>query len=57
MNEKEEVNKAKILKLEDSLMDLIETSSDYDDIPVIFFDIEIIKILDKIEYLEKFFEN
>ena len=43
---------AKIVELEDKLMDLIEISTKYENSPVPFFEFEMDKILKEIEYLE-----
>jgi len=51
----EQVNKIikiKIIELEDKLMDVIEISSNYENIPVPVFEVEMSKILKEIEYLE-----
>ena len=42
----------RILELEDKLMDLIEISIKYENIPVPVFELEIDVILKEIEYLE-----
>ena len=46
------VIKLRILELEDKLMDLIEISIKYEDIPVPVFEYEMNIILREIEYLE-----
>lgn len=46
------VVKLRILELEDKLMDLIEISSKYDNIPIPLFEFEMVEILKEIEYLE-----
>ena len=43
----------RILELEDKLMDLIEISNKYKDIPIPIFEHEMNLILKEIEYLEK----
>ncbi len=54
MEEKENDNiiRLRILELEDKLMDLIEISNKYEDIPVPIFEREMGAILKEIEYLE-----
>ena len=42
----------RIIELEDKLMDLIELSSEYENIPIPIFEFEMIKILKEIEHLE-----
>ena len=42
----------RILEPEDKLMDLIEISSKYENIPVPVFEFEMIEILKEIEFLE-----
>jgi len=46
------VIRVRIIELEDKLMDLIEISSKYENIPVPVFEFEMIEILKEIEYLE-----
>ena len=46
------VIRTKILELEDKLMDIIEISNKYENIPVPVFEFEINEILREIEYLE-----
>lgn len=45
-------NRKKILQLEDRLIDLMETIIKYEDIPSIYFDIQIKEILIELERLE-----
>ena len=42
----------KIIELEDKLMDIIEISSKYENLPVPVFELEINSILKEIEYLD-----
>ena len=46
------VIRVRIIELEEKLMDLIELSSKYEDIPVLVFEFEMNSILKEIEYLE-----
>jgi len=46
------VIRTKILELEDKLMNIIEISSKYENIPVPVFEFEMNEILREIEYLE-----
>jgi len=51
----EQVNnilRIKILELEDKLMDVIEISNNYENVPVPVFEFEVNAILKEIEYLE-----
>ena len=54
MEEKQTNNviRTRIVELEDKLMDLIEISIRYEDIPIPVFEHEMIIILKEIEYLE-----
>ncbi len=54
MEEKETNNviRIRILELEDKLMDIIEISNKYPDVPVPVFELEMKVILKEIEYLE-----
>ena len=51
------VIKLRILELEDKLMDLIEISIKYENIPVPVFEFEISHILKEIEYLENLIQK
>jgi len=50
--EKNTVVRIKILELEDKLMNVIEISNHYENIPVPVFEAEMSEILKEIEYLE-----
>ncbi len=54
MEEKQKINtiRLRILELEDKLMELIEISYKYENIPVPVFELEMNSILKEIEYLE-----
>lgn len=58
--EQEQTNnviKLRILELEDKLMDLIEISIKYENIPIPVFEFEISTILKEIEYLENLIQK
>jgi len=51
-NQTKQIFRLKIIELEDRLMDLIEVSVNYENIPIPIFEHEMDEILRKIEYLE-----
>ncbi len=58
--EKKQINnviQTHILELEDKLMDLIVISSNYEYIPVPFFETEMNSIIKELEYLENLVKN
>ena len=50
------VFKARIIELEEKLMDIIEISSNYEQIPIPVFEQEMDSILKEIEYMESLIE-
>ena len=59
MVEKQEINviELKILELEEKLMNLIEMSNNYPDVPVPIFEQEMEEIISKIESLQRVNKN
>ena len=51
-NQTNQIFKIRIIELEERLMDLIEVSVKYENIPIPIFEHEMDEILKKIEYLE-----
>ena len=51
-NQTKQIFKLRIIELEDRLMDLIEVSVNYENIPIPIFEHEMDEIIKKIEYLE-----
>ena len=52
-NNQKKIIQARVIELEEKLMDLIEISDRYSDIPIPIFETEMDEILKEIDYLNK----